>query len=143
MPRSRLLYSVVSNFHCYKKTTTTDAMELVKSRILRMNASFFFPADIFTDPPGPAAPDPTGAVSAAASSEVTHSEGGVLPKGSWLRGEGGMIRLTTKKLVIRLFLWVGFHGAWASPVLGRPDTGGPSAARAWCAQRGPREVLAP
>lgn len=78
-----------------------------------MNASPFSPADIFTDPPGPAAPDPTGAVSAAASSEVTRSEGRVLPKGSWLRGEGGMIRLKTKKLVIRLFLRVGFHGAWA------------------------------
>lgn len=47
----------------------------------------FFITDIFTDAPGPAAPNPTGIVSTASSSEVISSQGEVLgasrEKGSW------------------------------------------------------------
>lgn len=59
--------------------------------------SFFFTADIFIDPAGPAAPDPTGAVFAATSSEATYGKGGVLLDSGWLGGEGEIIRLPTKK----------------------------------------------
>lgn len=38
----------------------------------------FFITDIFTDAPGPAAPNPTGIVSTASSSEVISSQGEVL-----------------------------------------------------------------
>lgn len=47
----------------------------------------FFIADVFTDAPGPTAPNPTGIVSTASSSEVISSQGEVLgasrEKGSW------------------------------------------------------------
>lgn len=39
---------------------------------------FFFITDIFTDSPGPAAPNPAGIVSAANSPEVISSKGEVL-----------------------------------------------------------------
>lgn len=67
----------------------TSNTELIKSLyfFLRINVLFFFIIDIFTDSPGLAAPNPTGIISTASSSEVISSQGKVLrtfrEKDSW------------------------------------------------------------
>ena len=74
--------------------------------------SLFFIVDIFTDSPGPAAPHPTGIVSAAGSSEVTYSKGGVLPEGSCVNKEGEILALHKK-----IGYWTFFKG-WYSQGMG-------------------------